>query len=151
MEQYIERRREIILSQLNNLIDDDDAVIEYMKQTVFTFLPGHYSILLDLPNSIREMQSQSDNSAKTNMNDCFSVLSRELSTDYSIVLREFVNAAKNNKDKSKNVFQCNDIVKYFATYVFLLCGRTCYETLNKNLPIPSTNTICEFNHSVVGI
>lgn len=60
------------------------------------------------------------------------------------MLSKLIESANTNRNKSKNAYQYDDIVKNFATYIFLLCGRTCYETLNKNLPIPSTKTICRY-------
>lgn len=60
---------------------------------------------------------------------------------FSVILTELLRTAEQNFKKSKHANQYNDIIKYFSTYIFLLCGRTCYETLHKNLPIPSTKTI----------
>lgn len=68
----------------------------------------------------------------------------EVIEQYSVILTELIKTANKNKNRSKNGYQYEDIVKYFSTYIFLLCGRTCYETLNKNLPMPSTKTICKY-------
>lgn len=67
----------------------------------------------------------------------------EYTGEYSVILTELLKTANNNFNKSKHAYQYNAIVRYFSTYVFLLCSRRCYETLNKNLPIPSTKTICK--------
>lgn len=147
IEKCIEKSRENILPYIDELINEDDAVIYYQKQKVFKFLPGHRSILLDLPNSIREMQKKVI--SQTNLNMCSMEFDEQPTTNYSVVLTEFVNTAKINKYKSKHAFAYNPVVKYFATYIFLLCGRTCYETLNKNLPIPSTKTICKLQYIFV--
>lgn len=64
--------------------------------------------------------------------------------DYSVILSKLIESANKNKNISKHAYQYDEIVKNFSTYIFLLCGRTCYETLNKNLPIPSTKTICKY-------
>lgn len=142
IEKFIQRKRKLIMPQLDELCDENDtALAEYKKQRIFEFLPGHRSILLDLPRSIENMQSQVMNADTTD-------LPFELPSEYSVILKEFVDTANNNLHKSKNAYQYNDIVKYFSTYIFLLCGRTCYETLNKNLPIPSTKTICKLNQSI---
>lgn len=54
-----------------------------------------------------------------------------------------IDVLKRNQGKSKNARQYNDAIRLFSTYIFLLCGRTCYETLSKSLPMPSTKTICK--------
>lgn len=63
--------------------------------------------------------------------------------EYSVVFNQMVDVLERNQGKSKNARQYNDAIKQFSTYIFLLCGRICYETLSKNLPMPSTKTICK--------
>lgn len=139
MENHIQKYREKIL------IDSDECLSGYKYQEIFHFLPGHRNILLDLPQSIRKMQeeytlqddgSSSMESTRESIANC-----SQMTTEYSVILNALINTANMNKNKSKNAYQYADTIKYFSTYVFLLCGRTCYETLNKNLPIPSTKTI----------
>lgn len=148
VEKYVQKNRTKILP----LLDDKIDTVEYKKQKIFEFLPGHRCILMDLPKSIKKMQSELlandmiyDMTHTVENMDCGNNdMSTEYLTEYSIILRELINTAKKNHKKSKHGYQYNDTIKYFSTYIFLLCGRTCYETLNKNLPIPSTKTICEY-------
>lgn len=139
IEQHIQKKRKVILSQLDDA--DDTTVIEYKKQEVFEFLPGHRDILLDLPKTINNMQECFRKDNLVNVLESNNV--NGIMTEYSVILDEFLKTARRNKDRSKNAHQYDDIVRYFATYIFLLCGRMCYETLNHNLPIPSTKTICK--------
>lgn len=138
MEQFIERKRPEIMAKLP---DDDDAVIVYKKQNLFEFLPGHRSIISNIPNIIKDMQSQLKCVTNAVVEKDFE--NNDEQTKYSVILSELIKTAEMNKNKSKHANQYNDIIRYFSTYIFLLCGRTCYETLYKNLPIPSTKTICE--------
>lgn len=55
-----------------------------------------------------------------------------------------VKIARQNADKDKNHAQYSDSIRFSATYVFLLGGRSAYEFLNSNLPLPSTKTIRKF-------
>lgn len=136
LEKYIQNNRNNIFSR--DLLDSDtlsDTMSEYRDQAIFEFLPGHRQILLSLRNRIENMQrehSQRVSTAETS--EYF---------EYSVVLTELLKTAQGNANRSKHANQYNDVIKYFSTYIFLLCGRTCYETLNKNLPIPSTKTICK--------
>lgn len=154
MEKFIDQNRKHIM----NIIDSDDikkdsAIAEYKRQKSFEFLPAHRDILLNLPNNIKNMQINAKSQASVNnvaeFEVCITDNTVEFSNEYSVVLSELLKSANQNKNKSKHAYQYNDIVKYFATYIFLLCGRTCYETLNKNLPIPSTKTICKYNHIIL--
>lgn len=148
LERYINKRKNQIFyevsAEIENLEYHDDSIAVYEKQSTFEFLPGHRAVLLSLPNHIQNMQSQFiyNKNIADNRNTA-SIEMMEAHTEYSVILQELLQTAKNNYKKSKHAFQYNDIVKYFATYIFMLCGRTCYETLNKNLPIPSTKTICK--------
>lgn len=140
IEEHVQKYKEKILfdeSDMSEYLDD------YKKQNIFKFLPGHRSILLDLLQSISGMQSQNALHCHNNTNMMTNAESSndEMTTEYSVILNELINTARRNKNKSKNAYQYDDTVKHFSTYIFLLCGRTCYETLSKNLPMPSTKTI----------
>lgn len=144
IQQYIQRKKNQIFSEifteLNHFDNTDQVASGYEEQEVFEFLPGHRTILLSLRSNIRNMQLQ----AVDQMEIGGAQGSEESIEKYSVILRELIKTADQYLNKSKHAYQYNDIVKFFSTYVFLLCGRVCYETLNKNLPIPSTKTICKF-------
>lgn len=136
LQNFIEKNKnEILFNEKYNMLDDINT---YQTQRKFEFLPGHKNILLDLPKHIQMMQSK--NALESAL---FQNVACDNEDEYSLILRELIKSAKRNQNKSKHVFNYNDTIKYFSTYIFLLCGRTCYETLCKNLPIPSTKTVCK--------
>lgn len=141
LEEFIQKNRSELLhnSTFNENFNMLDDMCVYQKQTTFQFLPGHKNILLDLPESIQKMQSQN---ALQNTLHCDN--SSDNFNEYSVILCELIKTAEKNRNKSKNAYHYENTIKYFSTYIFLLCGRTCYETLTKNLPIPSTKTVCEY-------
>lgn len=143
IEKLIQKHKNKILFDDNNM---HDYLYHYKRQDKFAFLPGHRSILLDLPQSIKKMQLENtlygDGSINIMTNTSMES-SKDKTSEYSVILNELINTAKRNQNKPKNAYQYDDLIKHFSTYIFLLCGRTCYETLNKNLPIPSTKTICK--------
>ncbi|XP_055308257.1 uncharacterized protein LOC129572338 [Sitodiplosis mosellana] len=149
LEKYIEKNKNKILCKVIADLDElkycDDSLSAYKDQDVFEFLPGHRIILLGLRDNIEYMQSHALNDGLKGfdklMTNAGTNVVHEHTGEYSVILTELLKTAKNNSNKSKHAYQYNDIVRYFSTYIFLLCGRTCYETLSKNLPIPSTKTI----------
>lgn len=104
----------------------------YKTQTHFKFLPGHRLLLLSLPNHAMKISPQIENRISTTQNQSFSV-----------VLNELIKTAELNSGREMHHVRYSDIVRYFSTVIFLLGGKNLYETLVKNLPIPSSKTIRE--------
>lgn len=104
----------------------------YAKKEIFKLLPGHVVILLSLPNHVKKyLESiESDNQHP-----------RKHIENYSFILREMIETAEINMYRDKHHANYSDTIRFFATYVFLLCGRSCYEMLRLNLPFPSVKTI----------
>lgn len=156
LEEFIQIRWEKFVCKLDemgqemgNEIDDGSAA-EYMKQECFVFLPGHRTILSSLPRQIKEMQSTHQsfvNSGPDLVNKRSAIYEqpREQQVEYSHILSQMIITANMNKNQPKQANRYPDDIKYFSTYIYLLCGRTCYETLTTNLPIPSTKTVREYD------
>lgn len=104
-----------------------------ISQGKLKFLPGHEMLLLALPNYI-------DDFRLAHMNKVI-----DLDGRYSHILNEMIKTAEENKYKEVNQMSYSDTIRFFAVYVFLLCGRACYKMLQSNLPIPSIPTICKSN------
>lgn len=142
MEQFIQMNRAKILRELNGI--DENAAGIYKEQVHFAFLPGHRNILLDFPKHIADMQNSMRIQSVSNQILGENVRKAEFSREFSHILNQMITTAEMNMNKkSKHKNEYTDDVKYFSTYIFLMCGRTCYETLSKNLPMPSTKTICK--------
>lgn len=105
--------------------------LHYQTQSTFQFLPGHETILLALPKYI-EKYMESIRLRKT-----------EQCGRFSFILEQMIATAESNLLKDKNGLRYPDSIRYFSTYIFLVCGRFCYEMLRSNLPMPSTKTICK--------
>lgn len=104
---------------------------QYKEQKQFKILPGHRAIMETLPAYAKKIREDGIKSNKTDINS------------FSVVLSELIKTAEANALKDKHHASYSDINRYFSTYIYLLSGRSCYETLQQNLPIPSTKTICK--------
>lgn len=119
------------ITEIENYVNDNLTALEntsYQDVNVFKFKPGHKSYLLQLPNQIEMLrESQSKDSLQFKM------------CNFSQILKTFIETAESNFGRKPNGFRYNDINRNFSTFIYLLCGRACYETLCANLPIPSSH------------
>lgn len=105
----------------------------YNNKKEFKFLPGHRALLLNLPRNIEKYQNSNKHSSHPNYEK------------FPSVLKSLFEAAESNIGKHPNAARYNDIIRYFSTYIYLLCGKACYETLCANLPLPKAGTICKYS------
>lgn len=101
----------------------------YENLEEFEFLPGHMTIILALPKYASAYQQ----TLRTTF--------LEPNASFSFILNELIRTAEVNEHKDANHASYPKTVRFFSTYIFLLCGRACYEMLRANLPLPSTKTI----------
>lgn len=107
----------------------------YKTQSKFKLLPGHRDFLLSM-SKYKSNNSQKDDSLdKQNTNQ---------NSSLPVVLQAMIQTSQQNAGTNKYNAHYNDLIRYFATYVFLLAGRSCYEFLKRNLQLPSTKTVCKF-------
>lgn len=104
----------------------------YKNQSEFELLPGHRDLILALPKYLSASITGNIQHNSTQ------------NPTFSTVLNSMIETALQNANKSKHGARYDDIIRFFSTYIFLLCGRSCYEVLNHNLPLPSTRTICKY-------
>lgn len=105
----------------------------YKNVNKFKFKPGHRLLIIQLPQLIKncnqtETKLQKIGHLRPQMN-------------FSQILKSFIETAESNNGKQPNGFRYDEINRYFSTFVYLLCGKACYDTLSANLPIPSSHTI----------
>lgn len=107
----------------------------YVNQNEFKFLPGHEATLLALPNILQ------------NYNDkVLHTISELLTGKYSFIMNELIKTAEQNMDKNPNAWTYPDSIRFWATYLFINSGRSCYEVLRASLPFPSVKTVCKCKH-----
>lgn len=118
IEQFVDENRDVLKGTTYENITNE-----------FKFKPGHKIFILRLPDKLKDLEKIGcvNNEPKV--------------FDFSFVLKTFIETAEKNDGKKSKGFRYNDVNRYFSTYIYLLCGRACYETLSANLPIPQASTI----------
>lgn len=105
----------------------------YKSLDEFKLIPGHRDLIISLskltcstyePRSSNEYEQHHD------------------SQKFSHVLKALIDTANTIEKKCSKY---SDTIRWFATYIFLQCGRSCYELLNHNLPLPSTRTVRKYS------
>lgn len=98
----------------------------------FKITPGHCALIESLPENVKQMKS---GDLKVSNHLC--------SNHFSTVLKLLIESSENNDGRSIKARRFSEHVQYFSTYIYLMAGRACYETLAANMPMPQPNTICE--------
>lgn len=112
----------------------------YKNQRTFRFLPGHRSMILNFPKLVKSMQQsiiqqQTINSIATQ---------KEVSSnEFSHLLKMFNETAEQNANRVPTRYRYSETIRYFAIYIFIMCGRMSYEILSANLPLPQASTVCK--------
>lgn len=127
--------RSITHQTINNIeeyINNDPETLEgtsYDKLKRFQFRPGHRVFLNNLPQMIHRM------------NEVAESLAEPVTFNLSYVLKMLIETAQKNSDREPKGWRYHEVIRYYATYVYLLCGKQCYEVLCSNLPLPKAGTI----------
>lgn len=120
---------QFVQKNLRNILEG--SVYEHIDP--FCFAPGHKHILRGLPNRINETTDREDR--HKHIGEQIELL------PISFLLKEMIRTEIDNGSKHKNHHRYPDSILYFATYIYMLCGKSCYEVLRANLPFPTDKTI----------
>lgn len=128
IEQFINENRWLISE-----IPDEST---YSKIQPFQILPGHRVLMGKIPKYIQKIEENRDNESVTwNL------------SDFSLILRCLIETAQSNSVRNIKTPRYSETIQGFASYLYLMCGRACYDTLSENLPIPQSNTICKYPYN----
>lgn len=103
----------------------------YSKIRPFKLLPGDRKFIENIPKYIEQL----DNTETTKWN----------LSEFSFVLKCLIDTAQENSHRNIKCLRYSKTIQAFATYLYLMCGRSCYDTLCANLPIPQSNTVGKKN------
>lgn len=109
----------------------------YHRIKPFKFLPGHRVLIESIPKYMQDPRKE---------HECDEPESRFSTPSYfSTILKSLIENSQNNKTRNIKSLRYSDIIQAFSTYVYLMAGRACYDTLSANLPIPKSTTICKID------
>lgn len=119
---------------LRHIVDGFDCCCStaYQNQKVFRFLPGHRNLILNLKNHLGEIRANLQNNTMRNY------------SEFSFILKTMIETAEGNAGKVPTQYRYCEIMRYFASYIYMTCGKLCYETLCNNLPLPKPSSIRKF-------
>lgn len=117
-----------IKQELCFIVNDFDCYNSetYQNQKVFCLLPGHRKLILKLKNHLQEMKT-SEQEACLHQNNKLNPIN-----EFSFLLKTLIETA----NKLLTQYQYNKTIRNFAVYIYLQCGKMCYETICGNLPLP---------------
>lgn len=121
------------ITNIENYANENPEILQntaYKNISQFKFKPGHKLLLLQLPNQIKKLRESQTNESR-----------QSTTNNFSQILKTFIDTAESNFGKPPNGFRYDEINRNFSTFVYLLCGKACYDTLSANLPIPTSHTI----------
>lgn len=116
----------------------------YKKQDrKFKLLPGHWDLLLAVS---KQISTHLDTRNREIRNTNYNIVEKAVQNhpNYSTILKELIKTVLQNVNTPINRREYSDIIKYFATYVFIIGGRSLYEVLRKNFLLPSASTVCTY-------
>lgn len=104
---------------------------KYENIQPFKILPGHCVFLQNIPTYLKQDLKRDRPISNAVQN----------SSIFTCILKSLIETAESNSDRNPTGKRYDEIIRYFSTYLFLMSGKSCYETLSANLPIPQANTI----------
>lgn len=129
----LESLDEDLIAEIEQQANDDRSILtstSYENVATFKFKPGHRIFLLNLKKQV-------------NLWNETEMVSRDTSL-FSYMLRKFIQSAEENAGAQPKGRRYEKSIQSFSTYIYLMCGKNCHETLSANLPIPQANTVRRF-------
>lgn len=135
-------RSTLALINLENIAEIEDFTNEnrevllgsiYENMIPFKFLPAHRIFIRNLSNYIDQLKNH-ESSIEQKMN----------LSQFPYLLKCFIETAQSHASKNVKAFRYTEHIQSFSTYIYMMCGKSCYETLSANLPIPKASTVRRF-------
>lgn len=126
------------IAEIEEFITENPSILSelptnsvYLRKKPFKFLPGHRILIENIPKYINEHEcNETESSIST-------------SSNFSTILRSLIENTQINSPRNIKSLRYSEIIQAFSTYIYLMAGRACYDTLSANLPIPKSTTICK--------
>lgn len=134
---------EISISEMNSgMIAEIESFQSKTINTKFEFLPGHRALLLGLPRKVQEYNEWNSKN-KTTATEILN------SKSISFLMKEVVKTAIHNENVDPKRRRYSESIKNFSIFLYMMCGRACYEIISANLPLPQPTTISMHIHVII--
>lgn len=100
----------------------------YENEKPFSFRMGHRLILLNLNNQLHNYNLNRRNDKSSCVN-------------HSFMLAELIKTSERNYEKQPNQRRFSETIRCFAAYLYMMCGKSGYEFISANLPLPQPDSI----------
>lgn len=107
------------INEIEQYVNEDLSMLKntsYEGVSHFKLKPGHRLFILDLPNRIN---CWNETNIRINSRQCNI-------TDFSYILRTFIETVGENYGKEPKGFRYNETSRYFSLFIYLMCGKACY-------------------------
>lgn len=125
---------EEFINNNRNVISGIPKESVYSKIHPFKLLPGDRRFIENIPKYIEQL----DDTETTKWN----------LSEFSFILKCLIDTAQENSNRNIKSLRYSKAIQAFSTYLYLMCGRSCYDTLCANLPIPQSNTVGKKNEII---
>lgn len=115
---------------MTELGKEDIVAIE--KYSGKVLLPGHQKFIVALGKQAKVYE------------ESLGKVKKESEFDFSattFIMQELLKTAAQNANVAPARYRYSEVVQWFSTYIFLVGGRSAYEFLASNLPLPSVSTV----------
>lgn len=130
------------LNQLENQIGQDRTIFNsfgvdcshittYMNQQNFKFLPGHRFSISSYVERMVTARATNDPNESIQIDD----------PAFTPLLREMIRTSLNNYGKLSTNNRFTELLMNFSIYIYIMAGKSCYEVICANLPLPKAGTI----------
>lgn len=100
---------------------------QYSHIKPFVFLPGHKKLLMCLGKKAEAYKPSTKKADDWNLSHA------------SVLMKELIKSTLENSNRR----HYSDTIKDFSTYIYMRGGKSAYEVLCANLPLPQVSTICK--------
>lgn len=123
------------IEEIENFINEDTNTFNkiqeicpsYTNQERFRLLPGHKIIIKAIREKLDSLHSVNEN--------------KHITSELPYVLKILVDSFLVNVDRVPKRHRYEEALRYLSIYIYTMCGKSCYETLSANLPLPQPSTI----------
>lgn len=123
----------LALAEINN--DLISELEDYIGGN-FKFMPGHKALLLTLPKRIKEFnESIEKQTTRENILE---------SPRVSFIMKELMKSEINNCNLDPKQRRYSESIRCFAIYLYMMCGKSCYEVLCSNFSLPQPSTVMKY-------